>query len=185
MSQIFRETGETRITITLDTTPNDDRGPAQVSTGEPFLDHMLITLARYAGVGLEVEATGDLRHHLIEDVGITLGLILRDEIPETCQRYGDATVVMDDAMVHVSLDLVGRFYYEGPLPSKLYDHFLRSLAENARITLHVRVLRGHDKHHIVEAAIKAFGLALRHALAPGSAVFSTKGAVRVERRPSQ
>lgn len=183
MSQIFRETGETRITITLDPRPTSDGAAAEIATGEPFLDHMLVTLARYAGLELQVEATGDLRHHLIEDVGITLGLALRDEIPDTCQRYGEATVVMDEAMVHVALDLVGRFYYEGPLPSNLYDHFLRSFAENARMTLHVRVLRGRDRHHIVEAAIKALGLALRHALAPGQAVFSTKGAVKVERRP--
>ena len=84
-------------------------------------------------------------------------------------------------MVQVALDAGGRAYYEGPLPSALYDHFFRSLAENAGITLHVRVLRGRDRHHIVEAAVKALGLALRDALAPGRAVFSTKGTVRIER----
>jgi len=181
MSIVTRETGETRVRITLDPFAGAEGYKTRIATGEPFLDHMLATLARYAGFGLEVEATGDLRHHLVEDVGITLGLALRDEIPDTCQRYGEATVVMDDAMVQAALDVGGRFWYEGPLPSALYDHFLRSLAENARITLHVRVLRGRDRHHIVEAAIKATGLALRKALAPGDAVFSTKGAVRIER----
>lgn len=181
MSTITRETGETRVRIALDPFAGAEGYKTRIATGEPFLDHMLVTLARYAGFGLEVEATGDLRHHLVEDVAITLGLALRDEIPDTCQRYGEATVVMDDAMVQAALDVGGRFWYEGPLPSALYDHFLRSLAENAGITLHVRVLRGRDRHHVVEAAVKATGLALRKALAPGDAVFSTKGAVRIER----
>lgn len=83
--------------------------------------------------------------------------------------------------MQVALDLVGRFYYEGPVPSRLYDHFLRSFAENARMTLHVRVLRGTDRHHVIEAAMKALGLALAKAIAPGTTVFSTKGAVKLER----
>jgi imidazoleglycerol-phosphate dehydratase len=140
---------------------------------------MLATLARYAGLALHVQAAGDLRHHLIEDVAITVGMALRRETPASCARYGAATVPMDEALVQAALDLGGRFYYEGPLPSALYDHFLRSLAEHAGMTLHVRVLRGTDRHHIVEAAVKALGLALRQALAPGGAVFSTKGAIDV------
>lgn len=181
MSTIRRETGETRIRVTLDPFPGPEGAITSVATSEPFLDHMLEVLAKYAGFGLVVEAEGDLRHHLVEDVAITLGLALRDEIPETCQRYGEATIVMDDAMVQAAVDVGGRFWYEGPIPSALYDHFLRSLAENARMTLHVRVLRGRDRHHVVEAALKALGLSLRRALAPGDAVFSTKGPVRVER----
>lgn len=181
MSTIQRETGETRVELML-RLPEEDAagGPAQVATGVRFLDHMLNTFARYSGLELRVEAQGDLRHHLVEDVAITLGLALRQEIPATCTRYGDATVVMDDAMVQVALDAGGRPYYRGPVPSVLYDHFFRSLADNAALTLHVRVLRGHDRHHMVEAAVKALGLALRMALAPGRAVFSTKGAVRIE-----
>lgn len=181
MSALTRETRETRVRVALDPFAGAEGFKTLVATTDRFLDHMLVTLARYAGFGLEVQATGDMRHHLIEDVAITLGLALKEEIPDTCQRYGDATVVMDDAMVQAALDVGGRFYYEGPLPSALYDHFLRSLAENAGLTLHVRVLRGRDRHHVVEAAIKALGLALRTALAPGEAVFSTKGAVRIER----
>lgn len=196
MSTIVRETRETRVRVNLGldalkpapagTAPRPDiaRGtyaaPA-IRTGDRFLDHMLETLARYANLALDVEATGDLRHHLVEDVAITIGLALRDEIPATCQRYGEATIPMDDALVHATLDAGGRPFYQGPLPSRLYDHFFRSLTDNAGITLHLRVLRGRDRHHVVEAAFKAFGLALRHALAPGDAVFSTKGAIRVER----
>jgi imidazoleglycerol-phosphate dehydratase len=140
---------------------------------------MLVTLARYAGVHLEVDAAGDLRHHLVEDVAITLGLALRRSTPAACVRYGSAVVPMDEALVHAALDLGGRFFYEGPVPSGLYDHFLRSLAENAGMTLHVRVLRGRDRHHVIEAAVKAVGLALRQALVPEGAVFSTKGSVHI------
>ena len=179
MTVIRRETGETHVRVRLE--PNAAGAAATVDTTDGFLDHMLETLARYAGVRLDIDAGGDLRHHLVEDVAITLGLALRDEVPETCRRYGEATIPMDDALVHAALDLGGRFYYEGPLPSRLYDHFLRSLAENARATLHVRVLRGTDRHHIVEAAVKAVGLALRRALEAGDDVFSTKGAVVIER----
>jgi len=181
MSTIRRETRETRILLTLGRPEGDAAAESQVQTGERFLDHMLTTFARYAGLALAVQAEGDLRHHLIEDVAIALGLALRDEMPATCARYGDATVVMDDALVEVALDAGGRPYYEGPLPSGLYDHFLRSLADNAAITLHVLVRRGRDRHHIVEAAVKALGLALRTALAPGQAVFSTKGSVSIGR----
>jgi imidazoleglycerol-phosphate dehydratase len=92
---------------------------------------------------------------------------------------------MDDALVHVALDLGGRSYYRGPLPSSLYDHWMRSFAEHGRLTLHVRVLRGSDRHHIVEAAFKALGLALRDALRTGDGTdtFSTKGAVRWSEEP--
>jgi imidazoleglycerol-phosphate dehydratase len=181
MTSLSRETRETRVRIVLgrDTGAADAASAPVIATTEPFLDHMLVTLARYAGLRLGVDAAGDLRHHLVEDVGITLGIALRRETPAACARYGSATVPMDDALVHAALDLGGRFYYEGPIPSSLYDHFLRSLAENAGMTLHVRVLRGRDRHHVVEAAVKAVGLAVRQALAPEGAVFSTKGGVRI------
>src|SRR5690606_1065162 len=137
-------------------------------------DHMLVTLARYAGLGLTVQANGDMRHHLIEDVAITLGLALADEVPASCARYGWATVPMDDALVRAAIDVGGRAWYEGRLPARLYEHFLQSLAVNLGATLHVETVRGRDKHHVVEAAIKATGLALRQALAEGEgAVFST------------
>jgi imidazoleglycerol-phosphate dehydratase len=177
MSTRRRETRETRIELVVETGSVD---PTKISTGERFLDHMLITFARFAGLKLEVTAAGDLRHHLVEDVGITLGLALRDEIPEACRRYGHAVLPMDDALVEAALDVGGRAYYAGRLPSDLYEHFLRSLAHNAAITLHVRVLRGRDRHHIVEAAIKATAAALREAVAPAESVFSTKGNVSIQ-----
>jgi imidazoleglycerol-phosphate dehydratase len=173
MTTIVRETKETQIRIEL----ARGSGVAAVDTSVPFLDHMLVTLARYSGLDVTVHARGDLRHHLIEDVGIAFGAALAAFAPPTAARYGDRTIPMDDALVHVSVDIGGRPWYEGPLPSGLYDHWMRSFADNARATLHVRVIRGRDKHHIVEAAFKALGLALRDALAESGAVFSTKGTV--------
>lgn len=177
MSTRSRQTRETSVELTLEPGATD---PSQISTGEPFLDHMLVTFARYAGMKLHIRATGDLRHHLIEDVGITLGLALRDEMPEACRRYGHAVLPMDDALVEAAVDAGGRGYYAGRAGSDLYEHFLRSLAYNAGITLHIRVLRGRDRHHVVEAAIKATAMALRAAAEPADAVFSTKGAVLVD-----
>jgi len=173
MSVIERSTKETMIRVDL----SEGAGASSVTTGERFLDHMMITLARYAGLEMNLTATGDLKHHLIEDVGIALGGAFAALLPETCARYGDRTIAMDEALVHVSIDTGGRPYYEGPLPSSLYDHWMRSFSDNARMTLHVRVLRGRDRHHIVEAAFKALGLAIRDALVRTDAVFSTKGAV--------
>ena len=181
MSHVRRETRETKVEVrvTLGT------GSASSDTGLPFLDHMLATLARYSGLDLEVRARGDLRHHLIEDVGLTLGRALRAEIPPSAARFADRTVAMDDALVQAAVDLGGRPYYRGPLPRTLYRHWMRSLADSAGVTLHLRVLRGRDRHHVVEAAFKALGLALRDALASSGAtgVFSTKGAVAVEEHP--
>ncbi len=178
MRTLIRETSETRIQLSvwLDGAPET----TSIETGDGFLNHMVRTLSRYSSLGLEVRASGDLRHHLVEDVAIALGLCLRREFPEACARYGDATVPMDDALVQATLDIGGRAYYEGKLPSGLYEHFLHSLALNAGMTLHVLVLRGRDRHHIVEAAMKATGLALRQALTPTGDIFSTKGAVRLD-----
>lgn len=178
MTTVVRNTRETQIRIELAA----GTGAAMIDTTIPFLDHMLVTLARYASLDLTLTARGDLRHHLIEDVAIALGSAVAAIVPERAARYGDRFIPMDDALVHVSLDLGGRPYYCGPLPSDLYDHWFRSFSDNARATVHVRVLRGRDRHHIVEAAFKALGAALREALVANGAagVFSTKGAVGLE-----
>ena len=176
MTQLTRETKETSVRLSVDR----NGGRIQVETGDKFLTHMVGTLARYAGLGLELEATGDLRHHLIEDVGISLGTALRNETPETAARYGWALVPMDESLAQAAVDVGGRPYYVGPLPFRLYEHFLQSIAVNLGATLHIRVIRGKDKHHMVEAAVKAFGLALRQALEEGGTVFSTKGSVSLK-----
>ncbi len=175
MTRLTRETKETRITVWVDL----DGGPIDVTTDDDFLTHMLETLGRYADIGLRVDAVGDLRHHLVEDVAITLGLVLARSLPPQTERYGWATVPMDEALVRAAVDLGGRPWYEGRLPSKLYEHFLQSLSTNLGATLHVVVDRGRDRHHIVEAAIKATGLALRQALREGDALFSTKGSIQL------
>jgi imidazoleglycerol-phosphate dehydratase len=177
MSKLKRETKETRIVADV----RIGGGEANVGIDDRFLAHMVETLARYASLDVDIEATGDLRHHLVEDVAIVLGLALADEVPARAARYGWAQVPMDEALVEAAIDVGGRPYYVGRLPSKLYAHFLHSFTTNLGATLHVRVLRGTDRHHRVEAAVKATGLALRQALAEGDAVFSTKGSVQLER----
>ncbi len=178
MPVITRHTNETQIRVEL----TAGTGRSTVDTGVPFLDHMLVTFARYSGLDLAVSARGDLKHHTIEDVAIALGAALAALLPATAARYGSRTIPMDDALVHAAIDLGGRPYYEGPLPSRLYDHWMRSFSDNARATLHLHVLRGFDRHHVVEAAFKALALAVRDALVDTGAVFSTKGSValRVE-----
>lgn len=176
---VVRETAETSVRCEMAL----GMGVASIATGQSFLDHMLVALARYSGLDLTIAASGDLPHHLIEDVAICTGAALARVLPPTAARYGDRTIPMDDALVHCALDAGGRPYYRGPLPSSLYDHWMRSFATGAGVTLHLRVLRGTDRHHVVEAAFKALGLALRDALVDTGAVFSTKGSValRVER----
>lgn len=179
MTTIERTTRETRIRATIVA----DLTATAIDTSVPFLDHMLQTLARYSGLGIVVEARGDLRHHIVEDVAIALGKALSSFAPATCARYGDRTIPMDDALVQCALDLGGRPYYCGQLPSGLYDHWMRSFADNAGATIHIRVIRGNDRHHIVEAAFKAIGLALSDALRETDAVFSTKGAASTRVTP--
>jgi imidazoleglycerol-phosphate dehydratase len=176
MTKVERRTSETAVTVVL----NVGTGTAKVSTGVPFLDHMMIALARYSDIDMEISATGDLKHHTIEDVAIALGESFARMLPAKCARYGASTVPMDEALVQVSIDAGGRPYYQGPLPSSLYEHWMRSFADNAKMTLHIQVLRGTDRHHIVEAAFKALGFAIRQALVETDAVFSTKGGVTLD-----
>jgi imidazoleglycerol-phosphate dehydratase len=176
MSLIVRETNETTIRVELARS-----GEIRIDSSVPFLDHMVTTWARYAGLGLSLTAGGDLRHHVIEDVAIALGLATADEFGDPVARFGHAVIPMDDALVECAIDFGGRPYYRGPLPSSLYDHWMRSFADHARCTLHLLVIRGRDRHHVVEAGFKALGRALAQALAPAVAVSSTKGEVRVVR----
>jgi imidazoleglycerol-phosphate dehydratase len=176
VSKIERRTSETTVNVEM----TAGTGVANVVTGVQYLDHMMTALARYSGVDLTIAASGDLKHHTIEDVAIATGEAFARMLPAACARYGDATVPMDEALVHACVDVGGRPFYEGPLPSSLYDHWMRSFADNAKVTLHIRVLRGRDRHHIVEAAFKALGLALRQALVETETVFSTKGSVSLK-----
>jgi len=172
--RLERTSKETRVSVELER----GEGPSEVETPLLFLNHMLATLGRYGGFCLLLKAEGDLTHHLMEDVAITLGQAIRKLVPEAARRFGERCVPMDDALVQAVVDAGGRPFYRGKLPNALYQHWLRSFAENAGLTLHVRVLRGHNRHHVLEATFKAVGLALRDALETDGAVVSLKGTVQ-------
>jgi imidazoleglycerol-phosphate dehydratase len=173
MIRLERTSKETQVHVEL------GRGTAAptLETRLPFLNHMLSTLAHYAGLSLTLRAEGDLVHHLMEDVAITLGQSLRRLVPVAAARLGERTVPMDDALVQAVVDVGGRPFYQGALPSPLYQHWMRSFAENAGCTLHLRVLRGRNRHHVLEASFKAVGLALRDALVERTETVSLKGQV--------
>jgi imidazoleglycerol-phosphate dehydratase len=189
-AEIVRETGETRVRVNLTL---DAHGAGGGQTGVGFLDHMLELLAGHGRLDLEVQAEGDLHtgaHHTVEDVGICIGQALDRALGDRAgiSRYGQATVPMDEARVSCAIDISGRgmLVFEGELPPGAigsYDHelteeFLRALATNAKLTLHVRIEAGSNAHHIVEAAFKALARALRAAVALDPShdrVPSTKG----------
>lgn len=177
--EVTRKTRETRIRVRV----RKGAGRTRVQVPDVFYGHMLEAFATWGDFDLEVEATGDMPHHWMEDVAITLGRALRDEIDVTrIRRVGLAYVPMDDALVRVAVDVGDRPFFVGELPDKMYAHVLRSIAFEARLTLHVDVVRGHDEHHIVEAAFKGLGLALSDALQPRGSIRSTKGAVKLRKR---
>ncbi len=177
-SVVERVTRETQIRLEVER----GEGKGDIATGIPFFDHMMVTFARYAGLDMTLRADGDLKHHIIEDVAIAIGTAVAEVISPSAARYGERTIPMDEALVQACIDMGGRPYYRGPLPSKLYDHWMRSFSDNARATIHLRVLRGVDRHHVVEAGFKALGLALRDSMreSGAAAVFSTKGPVSLE-----
>lgn len=190
VSQVDRKTRETDVSVRLDL---DGSGKAVVSTGLGFFDHMLELLVGHGLFDLEVRAVGDLKtggHHTVEDVGICLGMALAETLGDKrgINRYGSMLLPMDESLAMVVLDLSGRpyFAYEGGpvgesiagFDSALVSEFFRAVVNNARITLHVRVLAGGDVHHTIEAVFKGFGKALRQAVTidPRSAgIPSTKG----------
>ena len=175
---IKRETRETKVSIDLNI---DGTGKFDVQCDIQFLKHMVETLARYADFDIKMEASGDNDHHLIEDVAITLGKAFKDAIGDApIERMATATVVMDDAMVMTSLDLVDRPYCEADCPDPLYIHFFRSFAMTAGITLHILVIRGFDEHHIIEAGFKSMGKALKEAVKLRGTELSNKGSVKIQ-----
>lgn len=187
---VERITAETAVGVTLTLRP----GTCTVVTGVGFLDHMLTTLARHAGLGLEVEARGDLQvdaHHTVEDVGLTLGQALDQVLGDRSglARFGHAFAPMDEALARAVVDLSGRPFCRVSLPDHLVtawvtrefpltlvEEFWRAVASRGKLTLHLDVERGVDPHHAAEAIFKAAALALRQALAfTGAEVASSKG----------
>ena len=175
-ARISRSTRETKIELDVDI---DGRGTYDCDIKDEFLRHMVETLAKYSGTDLRISATGDLEHHLIEDVAITLGRAFREAIGDMpVRRIASATVPMDEALVSVTVDLIDRPYAQLEVPDQMYEHFLRSFAMELRATVHTIVVRGKDSHHIVEATFKALGLALKEAMVPSQTTMSTKADVK-------
>jgi imidazoleglycerol-phosphate dehydratase len=196
-ARVERNTRETDIVVELDL---DGTGQVDVDTGVPFYDHMLTALGTHASFDLAVHTKGDVEieaHHTIEDTAIALGQALAQALGDKkgIRRFGDAFIPMDEALAHAAVDVSGRPYcvHTGepdhlrhftiagntvPYHTVVNRHVFETLANNARIALHVRVLHGRDPHHITEAEYKAVARALRQAveLDPRvSGVPSTKG----------
>jgi len=174
--QLSRETRETKISLKVNI---DGLGQCRCDVPDEFLRHMVETLGKYSETDIEMSARGDIKHHLIEDVAISLGRAYREAIGEVpVRRIGSATVPMDEALAQVSVDLIDRPFVHLELPDKMYEHFIRSFAMELRATIHTILLRGKDEHHIVEATFKALGLALKDSMTPSNSAMSTKSAVK-------
>jgi imidazoleglycerol-phosphate dehydratase len=192
-ASLARKTNETDIRLELCL----DGGPYENRTGVGFLDHMLDHVARHGRFGLKVTASGDLHiddHHTVEDIGIVLGQALDKALGDKkgIERYGFASVPMDEALAQVSLDLSGRaaFVFDvgdtgfdrpgkiGTFDTELVREFLNALVNAGKFNLHVQVPHGVNRHHIAEAIFKALGRALRQAVAiTGTEIPSTKGSL--------
>ena len=179
-ASIERVTGETRVRVAIDL----DGGPAKVSTGLAFFDHMLMQLARHGGLGLEVDG-----HHLVEDVGLCLGEALKAALGDKAgiSRFGEAHVPLDESLARVVVDLSGRPWcrYDVKLPAlilgngfhpELAREFFIAFAQRGTFDLHATILYGENTHHQLEALFKALAVALRRALKrEGEGIPSTKG----------
>ncbi len=175
IGEVERKTAETAIRVRINL---DGTGRYQVQTPLPFLTHMLEQLARHGGFDLTVEATGDVHidgHHTTEDLGIVLGKAVLQALGDKrgIQRYGSATLPMDEALVRVALDLSGRPFFVwrldlpkaklGEFDSELCEVFFEGFARSGQANLHVHKLEGSNLHHLIEITFKAFAKALRQA----------------------
>lgn len=190
MIEITRNTKETEIVLKLDI---DGSGKYDIDTGIGFFDHMLESFAKHAQFDLEIKCKGDIHvdyHHSVEDVGIVLGEALNRTIYplKNRERFGEATIVMDEAAVECALDLSNRPFlvYEvdidgkiGEFDAELFEEFYRALIFNAKISAHIIQKRGKNRHHIAEASFKSLAVALRRALKfnEKASIPSTKGVI--------
>jgi imidazoleglycerol-phosphate dehydratase len=192
-ASVERSTRETQIRVSLSL---DGSGASRFDTGIPFLEHMLEQVARHGLIDLDIQASGDRHiddHHTVEDIGITLGMALDKALGEKkgIVRYGHGYVPLDEALSRVVIDLSGRpgleYFVEfprariGDFDVDLFREFFQGFVNHARATLHIDNLRGRNAHHIVETVFKAFGRALRMAVAQdarlGNVTPSTKGSL--------
>jgi len=187
--QVTRKTRETDITLTLDP---DAPVAGRISTGLPFLDHLLTSMSFHGRLGLVLEGSGDLEvdaHHMVEDTGLVLGQAFADVLVKTghVTRFGHAVIPMDEALAEATIDVCGRptlfWHAQFPQPMagtfdlSLLREFFTGLATQARISLHVEVRRGENSHHMAEAAFKAMGKALQQAYGASSQEMSSKGRI--------
>lgn len=188
MVEIVRDTKETKIKLSLDLYGS---GKSEISTKIGFFDHMLEAFSKHSLINLSLSCDGDTHvdfHHSVEDVGIALGMALKKELfpVKNIERFGEASIILDEACVNSALDISNRpyLYYDLPLENKigefdaeLAEEFFRALVTNAGISLHISFIRGKNRHHIIEAAFKSFALALRRAVTINERVKipSTKG----------
>ena len=187
-AELERSTGETQIRLALDL----DGGPVKITTGLAFFDHMLMQLAKHGGLGLEVEAQGDLEvdgHHMVEDVGLCLGEALKAALGDKAgiTRFGEAHVPLDESLARVVIDLSGRPWcrYDASMPPlilgngfhpELAREFFIAFSQRGAFALHASVLYGENTHHQLEALFKALAVALKRALRrEGEGIPSTKG----------
>ncbi len=189
-SEITRATSETNVECRLEL---DGRGTSDVKTGLGFLDHMLTALAKHGRIDLTLLATGDTHvddHHTVEDCAMVLGRALNEALGDRAgiTRFGYSYAPLDESLSRAVVDLSGRPWPEinlslardtiGDVASENLTHFFRTLAIEARMALHVDVIRGDNDHHKAESAFKAVALALREAVAvTGDVVPSTKGSL--------
>lgn len=189
---IVRTTKETDIRAELCL---EGSGDADISTGVGFFDHMLEGFARHGFFDLAINVKGDLHvdgHHTVEDTGIVLGKAISEAVGDKkgIRRYGHFLLPMDDALVVCAIDLCGRpylnFSYEFPIPmiggldTQLIREFFYAVSYSAGMNLHIKVLDGHNAHHVAEAMFKAFAKALDMAVgreARTDGVLSTKGSL--------
>ena len=179
---VTRVTGETDITAELDL---DGTGTCLIDTGVPFFDHMLNAFGRHGLFDLTVRAIGDVEvdaHHTVEDTGIVLGQAFAEALGDKAgiTRFSDVCIPMDETLVQAACDLPVPTERVGAFDTELAVEFFYAFARDARVTLHVRELAGANSHHIIEAAFKAAGRAMRYAceLDPRvSGVPSTKGSL--------
>jgi imidazoleglycerol-phosphate dehydratase len=190
---VHRRTKETDVLVALEL---DGRGRSQVETGLRYFDHMLDALARHSLIDLKVVAHGDIEvdpHHTVEDVGLCIGRAMIDAMGDRAgmERYGDATIPFDEALIRCAIDFCGRpeLVYRVQIPPgrigtfdvELAEVFFKALANEARMNLHLVLEYGSNRHHIVEGCFKALARAMKSALAidPRRAfeVASTKGSL--------
>ena len=192
-ASVNRNTLETQIDVTVNL---DGTGIKNLTTGLPFLEHMLDQVARHGLIDLTIKASGDLEidaHHTVEDIGITLGQAINDAVGDKTgiRRYGHAYVPLDEALSRVVIDFSGRPGLEynvkfdrlrvGDFDVDLFHEFFQGFVNHAKVTLHIDNLKGENGHHQIETIFKAFGRALRMAVEmdPGmhDAMPSTKGSL--------